>query len=190
MKFVIYFFLLLTLSCSSLTKRPLDRIYYSQSLWLKLDTSDLQLNDFRQLQDFKVKYKDSNFHSTAVIQSKDNVLDIHVLSPMGISLLEAQLKGRQLSVTKNDLLPKDFKSDYLLMDFLWIHLSKEKLERNSPYGFLVQDENDSRKIFFKGKALVEIDRSINAKGQREIHYKNLERFYEFQIRILQEGFRD
>ncbi|MEC9281937.1 MAG: DUF3261 domain-containing protein, partial [Bdellovibrionota bacterium] len=164
--------------------------YYSKDLWLKLDSEQLKLSDFREVQDFKVKYGDSSFRSTAVIQSKNDVLDIHVLSPMGISLLEAELVGRNLKVKKNDLLPKEFKSDYLLMDFLWIRLSKDKLESNSSQGFSIREDSLGREIFFKGKLIAKIRNSTNGKGQREIHYKNIERSYEFHISILQEGFHE
>lgn len=171
-------------------KRPIDRIYYSDQLWLQLDTEDLKIEDFREVQDFKVQYGSQSFRSTAVIQSKNKILQIHILSPMGISLLEAELLGKDLKVKKNDLLPKEFKSDYLLMDFLWIHLDKDKLVENSSSGLRIVDQGLQRKIFFQDKKIVEILRSSNKSGQKEILFKNLDRGYSFHIRILQEGFGD
>jgi hypothetical protein len=185
-RILVVLMLIFTQGCVSMHPKAPSYAYIANGAKFEL-LSMQKLDKYTTLnQLLKGKYKDKSYSVNLVTQFSPDEMRTIGLTKFGSRIFTISYNNQNIDFVPTPLVPAvaQIHPEYMLADMQLVYWPIESIKRNLKDGMTVT-ESPLQRVFLKdGKPVIEITYSKKNKWQSKIHYRHLERKYEYTIENL------
>ncbi len=195
-KFVNLFIVVTFLSsCSFRISAPKHNVNIAKNVSFKLLDLHILNQNINLQQQLQSYYKGQRYSINLITQISPNKMTVAGLIPIGARIFTMEYDNKKIDVSISKMVPIDQKinrdrlAEYLLADMQLVYFPIDSIRQNIGGNVIISDpQNDNlKRVFSKNNVpFIEITYSKDDHWQSKIHFKHLERKYEYTIENLQQ----